>query len=174
MLFSRIAVLATAVAAAVVRRDAAQILADLEAIESDYVNLALSFFKYNGGGLGPYIPALRATKQIDDDFKRAITDSNTSGSLSEADAQTIIDYLTKHMEPVIDLTMTILATKKSTIDANGLTTLVHDNLVLFKNDTDVLGASLKGRTPTDKQGAASTILAQIDADFQKEIDQYST
>lgn len=174
MLVTRIAVLATAVAAAIVQRDAAQVLADLKVVQSDNQKLQTAISNYNGGGLGPAIPILSAAKQLDNDIKKTTTDSDASGAVSESDAQSIIDYITNTIEPTLSQTMDILHQKKATADANGLTSTVHDQLVTIKSDTDKLGASLTAHAPADKVAAANAILAKIDADFQREIDEYSS
>lgn len=174
MLVSRIALLATAVAAAVVKRDAAQVLADLKVVQSDNQKLQTAIANYNGGGLGPAIPILNAAKQLDNDIKTTTSDSDAAGNVSETDAQSILDYITNTIEPTIASTMNTLHQKKATADANGLTSIVHDQLVTIKGDTDKLGASLKAHAPADKQAAATAILTKIDADFQKEIDEYSS
>lgn len=176
MLVSRIALLATAVAAAVVRRDGAtpsQVMTDLAVIQSSLVNYEITVSSYNGNGLGPFTPAIFAAKTVNDALKKATDDANGVGDLSDADCQTMIDYLTNFIEPTVAVTMSILYTKKAAADANGLRELIHDNLVFLQNRAKALSLAIEASAPADKLTALNSITSKIDADFQKEVDQYS-
>lgn len=87
-----IVLLATTAAAAVVRRDAATVQADLKTINSDTTDLTSKINAYNGG-LFNALPVQNAESQLEKDIKSATDDANASSTVSDSDAQAIIDYI---------------------------------------------------------------------------------
>lgn len=165
--------ISVATAAVVFRRDAAQVLTDLEQINSDTTALTTAVNNYNGG-LANAVPIISAESTLENDLKTATTDANNSGTVSESDAQNILDYITNTLEPNIETSLTALKAKKSDFDTDGLTPTVESDLQTLKTDTDNLGAALIAHTPSDLVTQAQTIQAKIDADFTDAINYFSS
>ncbi|WPH04467.1 Hypothetical protein R9X50_00735800 [Acrodontium crateriforme] len=158
---------ATAIsAAAIVRRDAATVLADLKKVDSDTNALTTAINNYSGGAIAA-IPISSAESTLDKDIKQ--TTSDAGGSVSEADAQTIVSYISGTLQPDIAASLTALKGKSSQISAAGLKSTVENDLKTLKTDTDALGAKLVASAPSDQQAAAQSVLAKIDADLTSAI-----
>lgn len=158
---------ATAIsAAAIVQRDAATVLADLKQVDSDTNGLTKAINNYNGGAIAA-APIQSAQDKLDKDIKQ--TTSDAGGSVSESDAQSIIDYITKTLGPDISTALTALKNKKSQIQSAGLKGTVEGDLKTLKTDTDALGSKLIASAPADKQSAAKSALGKIDSDLDSAI-----
>lgn len=174
MLVSRIALLATAVAAGIVRRDATQILEDLKILESDNRKLEVAALNHDSTTASA-IPVLKAFKQLDDDIKKATSDAGAIGQISEADAQSIIDYLTKTLEPAFAGTICVFHQKKPVIDTTvGWTRVYHDQFNILFSDSEKFRAALQHKVPDDKYDDFFNIMAEIEADFGKGVGEYNS
>ncbi|CEJ81483.1 hypothetical protein VHEMI01605 [[Torrubiella] hemipterigena] len=166
--------LVTAVSGAAINvRDAAKVLADLQTINTDNDNLHKAVDAYSGG-IASAIGILNTSNQLDKDIKSATSDAQAAGAASEADAQSIIDYINNTLEPGIASTVQALEGKKAQFDKDGLTSTVHDQLVKLKGDTDSLGAALIADAPDDLKDSGNAAQAKIDGDFQGAIDFFSS
>lgn len=161
-------VIASAVSAAVLPRDAAQVLNDLHTINSDTTTLTNAANNYNGG-FSAAVPIINAESALEKDLKTATDDTNASGTVSEADAQNILNYITNTLEPSIKTSLTAIKNKKAKFDADGLTPTVRKDLNNLKSGTDTLGSALLAHTPSDLTAKAQAVQAKIDADFQDAI-----
>lgn len=163
----------TAVTAAVISpRDAAKVYGDLQTINTDNGKVKDAANKYNGG-VANAIPIVNAASQLDKDIKAGTDDAKAAGQVSQADAQKIIDYINKTLEPGIVATLKALENKKAKFDSDGLTKTVHDQLVSLKKDTDGLGAALVADTPSSLKSQANAAQAKIDSDFDGAIKFFS-
>lgn len=170
---TRVFVFATAVAAAVISpRDAAKVLSDLQTINTDNGKVKTAANNYNGGAANA-IPIVNAANQLDKDLKSTNDDAKAAGPASQSDAQKILDYINKTLEPGIVATLQAIVAKKAKFAADGLTTVAHDQLVTLKTDTDSLGATLIKNTPSSLQSQAKSAQAKIDADFDGAIKEFS-
>lgn len=170
---ARLITLATAVSGAAISiRDAAKVLQDLQTINTDNNNLHKAVDAYTGG-FSTALAILNTSNQLDKDINSATSDAKAAGPASEADAQSIIDYINNTLEPGISSTVSALEGKKAQFDKDGLTKTVHDQLVKLKGDTDSLGAALIADAPADLADDANAAQAKIDSDFQGAIDFFS-
>ncbi|OAQ60522.1 hydrophobic surface binding protein [Pochonia chlamydosporia 170] len=160
--------LAVAVTGSVIKRDAALVKADLQTINTDTAKVTTAVNNYNGGVLNA-LPIINAQQQVTKDIKKATTDAQNAGVVSEADALDIIAYITGTLEPTIVGSLSALKSKKAKFDADGLTGTVKSSLTSLKSDTDALGAALIAGTPANLVAQAQAIQAKIDADFDDAI-----
>lgn len=161
--------LAVAVTGSVIKRDAALVKKDLQTINTDTTAVTTAVNNYNGGGFANAIPIVNAQQQLSTDLKTATTDAKAAGTVSDADANDIIAYITGTLEPNIETSLAALKSKKANFDTDGLTAIVKGSLTDLKTDTDNLGAALIAGTPADLADQAKAIQAKIDADFDAAI-----
>lgn len=171
MLFTHL-VLATVATAAVIPRDTTTVIADLHTVNDDNGEVGGAVEQYNGGLLNA-LPIVDAANKLDNDINQATDDANASNSVSEGDAQTIIDYIHNTLEPGVATTVNAIKAKKPNFDQDGLSSTVHDQLVTLQADTDKLGAALVAKAPADLADKAKAEVKKIDNDFQDVINYFS-
>ncbi|KAK2590952.1 hypothetical protein QQS21_011371 [Conoideocrella luteorostrata] len=165
--------LAVAATGSVIKRDAAAVKQSLQTVNSDTQAVTTAVNNYNGGGIVNALPIVNAQQQLSKDIKSATQTAKDAGTVSEADATDIINYITGTLQPSIATTLTALKGKKDKFDADGLSSTVKSSLESLKTDTDDLGAALIGGTPPSKTEEAKAVQAKIDSSLDDAIAYFS-
>ena len=87
---SQLILLAVSATASVLPRDVTTVQNDLKTINSDTTTLTSKVQAYNGG-TSAALPIQQAENQLEKDLKSANTDAGNVGSVTSAQAQSIID-----------------------------------------------------------------------------------
>lgn len=167
-----IAVFATAVLGATLRRDTATILANLAGIDTATNSLTATITAWDGstvGAIGIATSANALGAQID----AANDEAKGETVASSADSATVIAYITQTGEPDIAATLDALIAREADFTSAGVASVVLSTLNSLKTKTDAYGATLYSITSTDQQSAALTILAKLDGDFEEAIAAFS-
>ena len=170
--YKNILLLATAVTASVLPRDAAQVMNDLRTMNSDTLALTTTVNAYTGG-TDAAVAIIEAESKLDNDIKSATTDAGNSGTASAADAKNIIAYVSGTLEPNMKTSLTALKSKKPQFDAAGLSSAVGAAVTSLKQDTDAFGAAMIAHPLAAVVADAQAMMATIDADLDDIIKFYS-
>ncbi|KAK4627979.1 hypothetical protein CLAFUR0_03970 [Fulvia fulva] len=170
--FKNIALFAVSATALVFPRNAATVQADLNKINSDTQTLTQRANSYNGGLINA-LPVQNAEGTLENDIKSATSDAQASGPVSDADAQSIIDYINNTLEPSISSAVTAIVNKKAKFQADGLSSIVQKDFNNLKTETDDFGSALLAKAPSDKQAAGQAALSKVDADLQRGINAFA-
>lgn len=164
--------LATAVSAGVIRRDTAEILADLEAIDSATNDLTATVVAWDGSILGA-LAIQSDTTAIGNLVDDATADAADEDVASSADSATVIDYINDTGEPDIAASLDALVARVADFEADGITSLVLTSLETLQGKNDDLAASLLAITAADQLDAAQAAVDKIDAAFDAAIAAFS-
>ncbi|KAF3016145.1 hypothetical protein E8E14_008375 [Neopestalotiopsis sp. 37M] len=167
-----IALYATAVLGAAIRRDVAETLADLQAIDASTNSLTSTINAWDGSVTGA-IGIATAANAVGDQIDAANDDASDEAVASSADSATIIDYIVSTGEPDIKTSLDALVAREADFEAVGVSAVVLSTLQSLKSKTDAYGATLLSITSTDQQAAASAVLATLDSDFDTAITAFS-
>ena len=152
-------------ASAILGRDAAKVLSDLQGINTDVTSLITATNNYNGGGAGNAAPIISAEATLDKAIKAATTDATNEGTLTVAQGQSQLSYITNTLEPNIEKAISALEAKKADFTTDGLIPTVCGDLKQLKTDTDALGAQLISHSPASLVSQAQAEQAKIDSDY---------
>jgi hypothetical protein len=167
-----VALYATAVFGAVIRRDAATILADLQAIDNSTNTLTSTINSWDGSTVGA-IGIATAANNVGDQVDTANEDAQGEVVQSSDDSATIITYIVNTGEPGIAASLDALAAREADFAIAGVASVVLSTLDSLKNKTDAYGASLLNITAADQQSAAQAVLTKLDGDFAAAIAAFS-
>lgn len=156
--------LITAVSAYVVKRDAAQIQSDLNLINSDTNALKAAADRYTGGLFGA-LPVQNAADKLETDINTATDNANASDPVNDAEAASIINYITTTLSPNVDAALGSIENKRSQFTSAGLKGSVQDTLATLRADTNEYGQALLAKAPASAQSSGMAALAKIDQDF---------
>ncbi|KAI1855418.1 hypothetical protein JX265_007749 [Neoarthrinium moseri] len=167
-----IALFATAVLGAVIRRDVAETLANLQKIDASVVSLTTTVRNWDGsvlGALGIQTAATTVGNNIDSANSAAADETVASSQ----DSATLISFISQTGEPNIATSLDALVGRKADFQSAGVSSLVLSTLRNLKSKNDAYGATLLGLTAADQKAAAQTVLALIVSDFNEAITAFS-
>ncbi|ETS87234.1 hypothetical protein PFICI_01062 [Pestalotiopsis fici W106-1] len=167
-----LALYATAVLGAAIRRDVAETLADLQAIDASTNSLTSTINSWDGSVVGALTISSAATA-VGDQIDAANDDASDESVASSEDSATIIAYITETGEPDIKASLDALVAREADFESVGVAAVVLSQLQTLKSKTDAYGATLLSITSTDQQDAASAALALLDSDFDTAITAFS-
>ncbi|KAK6221138.1 hypothetical protein LQW54_001711 [Pestalotiopsis sp. IQ-011] len=170
--FATIALYASAVLGAAIRRDVTETLTDLENIDASTNSLTSDITAWDGTTAGA-ITIATAANSLGDLIDTANTDASDESVASSADSATIISYITETGEPDIAASLNALVAREAEFASAGVASVVLSELQSLKNKTDTYGATLLSITSSDQQTAAQAELTKLDADFDAAITAFS-
>ncbi|KAF7865443.1 hypothetical protein EAF04_006418 [Stromatinia cepivora] len=161
----------SAVSAAVIsQRTEADILSDIDIIDTNVKALTNAVGNYNGGFFGLYSVST-AESTLEDSIKHATTDTSKTSPLSSADSESILVEI-NNLKPDIDQALTALVEKKSTFASAGVASTVANDLKNLKEETDAFGNALRAIFFSDAKPRLAAVLKMIDDSFTDAQDQF--
>ncbi|KAH8204399.1 hypothetical protein TruAng_001450 [Truncatella angustata] len=170
--FATLALYATAVFGAVIRRDTAEILADLQAIDDSTKSLTSTITAWDGSTVGA-IGIATAANNVGSQIDAANDNASDEAVTSSTDSATIIAYIVNTGEPDIAASLNALVAREADFETAGVASVVLSTLNSLKSKTDAYGTTLYGITAADQQAAAKAVLDKLDADFAAAITAFS-
>ncbi|MCJ1330183.1 hypothetical protein MMC10_006866 [Thelotrema lepadinum] len=177
-------------ARAISQRDTAQILADLQSIDSSTRSFTTTVNNWDGsllGSLGVNGAATdlgvskhssflnnRKVNEKKNQIDSANTDAQDEPVANSADSKEIITYITGTLEPDIEASLTALGNRKANFQADGETSLVENTLTSLQNKTNSYSATLVGIASADQKANAQAAASKINSDFAAEIKNFSS
>jgi hypothetical protein len=113
-----------------------------------------------------------------DDIKSATKIASKSGNFTDPESQSVATAFV-NLVPVVEASLTTIDGKKSDFETGllgigSLTGLVLTTVKQLKSDSDALATAIIAKLTPTWAGLAPLVLAQVDAAFQKVIDDYSS
>ncbi|KAK2611019.1 hypothetical protein N8I77_004402 [Diaporthe amygdali] len=175
MHFASLFVFATAITAlpSLVRRDAAETLANLQSIDTSTKSLTSTITSWDGsllGALGIQSAANAVGTQIDN----ANTAASDDAQASSADSQTIVAYVTGTLTPDIQASLTALEARKADFASLGITSVVLSTIQSLQSKSATLGTTLVNIASDDQKAAAQSAADAINADFAAAVTAFSS
>lgn len=169
MLFAK--VLATAgLLAASVLADGAAIVAALDKVAADTVQLGEAVKSWDGGLLATG-PIVAQSVELLADIVSATGVAKRSDPLNDIEAFTVAGTVSQ-LAGDVNATLTALIAARPRFDRVLLSPVILGNLKLEKDATDCLSAAITEKVPEGLRGAAGVLASQIDASFDLAIDAY--
>ncbi|KUJ12066.1 uncharacterized protein LY89DRAFT_220767 [Mollisia scopiformis] len=153
------------------KRDVNTILSDISTIDSNVKALTTAANNYNGGVLAA-IPITSAESTLDKSINQGTSDAQATSQLSSADSKSILAAI-NNLTPDIAASLTAVENKKANFAADGLTSIVQNDLATLKSDTDAFADALIAIASADSKDQATAQKATIDSDFQGAIDDFA-
>ncbi|KAL9616585.1 MAG: hypothetical protein Q9160_008565 [Pyrenula sp. 1 TL-2023] len=154
------------------KRDTAETLRNLQAIDTATRQLTTTVQQYDGSLLGA-LGINGASQNLGNQIDSANAAAQDEPPTSSADSQTIITFITGTLEPDIAASLNALVAKKPQFDNIGLSGLVLTNLQSLRQKTASYSATLVGIASADQAANARAAAAKIDADFARAIASFS-
>ncbi|KAG5928758.1 hypothetical protein E4U42_008085 [Claviceps africana] len=168
--FKNVFLLATAVVASVLTRDASKVLTELQVVNGDAVALtaAITVFK---GSIPGGIAIRNSQAKLHKDLQTATTVAKSAGPADVADARRVLGYILTVLEPAIKVVLRIIRDKKAVFDKAGFGVLPL--LKEVQTDTAALGLALLANTLSAVADDAKAVLLRIEADLAATIKLFS-
>lgn len=164
--------LALSATAAVLPRATNTVLAGLQKIDADTKSLGDADRAYDGSAASA-APIAAGVVVLQTDLNATAKAAELSVPFSEADAQSIITYITAPLEPDTVSTLNALKANRDKIKQSGFYSTVHQQLVSLKAAVDELSTAIKNKTPSDKKSAAATALGKYQSDWTDAVAYFS-
>jgi len=159
--------------ASMISREAQTTQANLETIVKAVEKLINTVNAYKGGVLNA-VGIQNDEATLGQDIKNSITDAKKSDVVSEAEAETLIAYISSTLEPAIQRCMAALKAKKAELAAAGLGDTVLGDMKDLRAQSGALGEALVEKAPAAKQTEAKSANAKVDSNFAEAITFFSS
>ncbi|KAJ6590703.1 hydrophobic surface binding protein [Mycena vulgaris] len=158
-----------------VKRTVAQVEADIRNISTQVTSLDSAINGFPASGLAGALGIHNAAGTLETAVNQGTTDVKATGTVSEADGQTILSSI-QAFEPAILDALKAIATKKAAFDSQpitGLSALVRADLQTLSTVTNAFADALVVTAPADLKAQATTIQTTIAQAFATAIAAYS-
>jgi len=126
---------------------------------------------YNGGVFSA-IPITNAEISLDNSIKQGTKDAKEAIQLSSAGSNSIIATI-KNLTHDVETSRQAVESKNSQFTAEGLTSIVQNNLSTIKSDTDDFANALIAIAAADTVSQVNAEKTTIDSDFQAAINDFA-
>ncbi|KAJ7027979.1 hydrophobic surface binding protein [Mycena alexandri] len=160
-----------------VKRTVAQVEADIASISSQVTTLdnAINAFPATGGSLTAALAIHTDATNLETTLNKGTTDVKATGTVDDADGNTILNSVTAFEPTILDALKGIAAKEPAfaALPIGGIPALILADLKTLRTDTGAFAQALIAAAPADLKSEATTIANTIDAGFATAIAAYS-
>lgn len=142
------------------RQTVAQVLSDLQTLNTDLNAYTAACNNYDGT-IGGVAPLQQRWNTILADIKKANTDATNTPQANDADSTTLINYINATITPSLNNAINCLINQKPRLINAGAKTIVQNNISYLKGNTTTLGNTIVAKSSANKKASASAAFSAV-------------